>query len=562
MLRANSPDIMMVTFYDLDLPSNQSQKGFRLQQNSTVLDIITYIKKYLDDDQEIQLFFDKNKQFDGSLNSYVVNIIKQYQTRIIYYRKIKSKLQNSNQIQKSQKFDYGRSLDNFQQATNQLNNFDQQKYQSEYQLLPINQKNQQEQISWKQNSEHSSQIAIVKGPSQQNYMNKIKITEQIQKLELLSPQDLINQHKINQNSSNIENPKIQMNPQNQQIIQQSQQYSQELQQLKYEKQQIEQQYFQLQKDLSQIKNLSQAYEQQISQSKIEITNLTKEINNQKQLYNKYEQEYQKLKNENQTLYKELKETNLKLLQQIEVLNQERENLKKLTQYNIKLQEENQKLKNENSSLQNELKETKFKLQQQIEVLNKERNNQNTQPKGRITQISPALEPKKDQFSIQNSQLSQSNYQNQNQQQSNYKNKCGHFLDISQIQQQVYYAIRTNTIAKCTSCQASLQSKLCLLVQDYGRTYLEIKNQIEFRNLLQNLQMNLKYNEKLIKCSNNNCQFFCIWQNNQRGIQGYNVRPIQQNNGFCPSCLQYTVINVQIQTPIFATQYIPNNRTAY
>ncbi|CAD8045339.1 unnamed protein product [Paramecium primaurelia] len=579
MLRGISPDTMMVTFYDLDLPSNQSQKGFRLQYNSTVLDIIQYIKKYLDDDEEILLFFDKHKQFDGSLNTYVVNIIKQYQTRTIYYRKNKSKPQNSNQIQKSQKFDYDRSFDNFQQPANQLNNFDEKKYQSEYQLQLINQKNQQEQNSWKQNSEHSPQSPFVKGPSQQNYMNKIKISEQNFKSELISPQDLINKHKIIQNSSNSEYPKLQMNPQNLQIIYQSQQYPQELQQLKQEKQQIEQQYFQLQKDLSQIKNLSQVYEQQISQSKIEISNLTKEINNQKLLNNKYEQECQKLQNENQALQNELKQTKFNLQSQIQVLNKEIDNykqniqqfqIKEQTQNNInKLYEENQKLKNDNIYLQNELKQTKFNLQSQIEVLNNQRNNQNTQPKMKITQISPALEPKKDQFSIQNSQLSQSNYQNQNQQQSNYKNKCGHSLDISQIQQQVYSAIRANKIAQCISCQASIQSKLCLLIQDYGRSYLETKNQIELSQLQKNLQIKLKPYEKQMKCSNNNCQFFCIWQNYQRGFQLYNGISIQQRDGFCPSCLQYTMINIQPQNPISipqnpisTPQYNSNNRTVY
>ncbi|CAD8156692.1 unnamed protein product [Paramecium pentaurelia] len=197
----------------------------------------------------------------------------------------------------------------------------------------------------------------------------------------------------------------------------------------------------------------------------------------------------------------------------------------------KYEEECLKLKNENSTLQNLLREANFNLQTHIDLLNKEKINK-IQPKIRIQNRN--IEPKNDQVSIQNSQLFQSNYKKQ----INYRNKCGHFLDISKIQQQVDFAIKVNTIAQCTRCQASLSSKLCLLVQDYGRSYFEIKNQIELSKLQQNLQMKLKNHEKLIKCSKNNCQFFCIWQNNQKVQFGSFT---QQKNGFCPQCVEYIVI---------------------
>ncbi|CAD8045336.1 unnamed protein product [Paramecium primaurelia] len=363
MQRAQSSDTMMVTFYDLDLPPDQPQKGFRLYYNTQVSDVITYIKKSLNNDQEIELQFEKNKPFDGRLDTQVINIMKYLQTRQIFYRKINSQILNSYTIQQLSSVEQGKQINFNQQFDNQIHLNKQETNSSEQQLLSISLIHQQEQGIWKRTTEHSSQIPILNGTTTQNYFNfdqsKIELSQK--------SEQIIGKNKIH----NYRNSGIQ--------IYQSQQYPQELQQLKQEKQQIEQQYFQLQKDLSQIKNLSQAYEQQISQSKIEISNLTKEINELKLLNNKYDKECQNLNNENLSLQNEFKQTKLNLqsqLLQLKVLNQERDNEKKLTQNNTnKLQEENQKLKNENISLQTELKETKFNLQSQIEVLNKGLDNQ-------------------------------------------------------------------------------------------------------------------------------------------------------------------------------------------
>ncbi|CAD8125374.1 unnamed protein product [Paramecium sonneborni] len=478
MRRPQSPDTMIISFYDLDLPKNQTLRTYKVQYNTTILDIKQYIKNNLNDNYEILLYFEKDKQYNGDPNSYVIKLMGSLQNRQITYKKVLSK--KLNYIQKQYQIDQN---DDNKQFNNNSNIFE-RNTQSEHLSQPIN-KNQQAQSSWNQSS-----IIQAKGPSQQNYITKIGINEYIQ-----NHNNQVNEFG-NQNSQQfIFLYRIQNNQQsiNQQQLQNLDQQNKEL---KYQN--------------SQLKTKLQDYEKQLRQYENENQNIKKERDNQKQL------------------------------------NQ---------QQNCKFFEDYQKLQTENSYLQNQLQITKQKFQQQIETLNKEIDDYKAQIKMKNVQISPKLESKKDQYSIESSSLLQSKYQNINQQQNNYRNKCGHYLDKSQIQAQVYFAINGNKIVQCNICQAPLQSKLCLLIEDYGKISLEIKSQIEIRNISQNIFRSLKYHEKIIKCENNNCQFFCIWQINQKQIQKYNTRQMVQTNGFCPICLKYSIISPspEIQSPMYKTQ---------
>ncbi|CAD8156740.1 unnamed protein product [Paramecium pentaurelia] len=454
MQRAQSPDTMMVTFYDLNRPLDWPQ-GYRLQSNTQVSDVLTYIKKSLNNDQRIELQFEKNKPFDGRLDTQVINIMKQLKTRQIFYRKIYSYT-----IQKLSSVEQGKQISFNQQFDNQIHQFKQEINSNELYYID--------------NLQLSSQIPILNGTTTQNYINfdQSKI-EQSQKSEQLNTSEIIGKKKIHY----IENPKyfiylnrIQIYPQNQQIIQQQQQYSSELQQLKQEKQQIEQQYFQLQKDLSQIKNLSQVYEQQISQSKIEISNLTKEINELKLLNNKYDKECQNLNNENLSLQNEFKQTKLNLQSQTELLKKERDNEKKLTQDEIKkLQEENQKLKNENLSLQNEFQQAKFKLQSQLlqlTVLNQERDNERKLTQDQIKKLQEENQKlKNENISLQN-QLKQTKFNLQSQ------------IEVLNKEIDNEKQLTQNNINKLQEENQKLKNQNLYLQNEFKQTKLNLQSQIE------------------------------------------------------------------------------------
>ncbi|CAD8071642.1 unnamed protein product [Paramecium sonneborni] len=225
-----------------------------------------------------------------------------------------------------------------------------------------------------------------------------------------------------------------------------------------------------------------------------------------------------------------------------------------------LQEENQKLKNENQNLLKQIQDIKFQSQQQIESLNRDLQQYKNQFQMKYQNQDQQYQvERKQEFQVGNLQqqqnsriqsqlIQQSQYSTQFQKQENYKNKCGHYFSYSQIEDLVQQALMKKQLAKCNQCLMPLQSKLCLLIQSYGETYLQTKNQSEFQLFLSDLERKLNIRGKLVKCSTLNCDFYCVWQQRSVGIY------YQQKPAFCPNCLTYCVLNNQQQAPLSQTQY--------
>ncbi|CAK66807.1 unnamed protein product (macronuclear) [Paramecium tetraurelia] len=499
---------MMIPPYHLDQPQHQSQKGYRVQSSATILDLQNHIKKYLDDDSEIQFYFEKDKLFSGVLNTYLINIIKNIPGRTIYYRKVSSHKNTHTQSYKSSKFEY-ESQNNDIKQSNQNISTQSQIIQGEYQLnKPVNIQNQQEQNSLTK-IQHS----------QNNYINRGGVKADAQPIQQAKPQSTIDSRNIQSNVLGTENLRQQVQSQIYSNLTRSQLQNQELQQLKQEKYQTDQQNQELQSQVNKLKTRLLDYEERIRNQQTENEKIRSDF-----------------KDQNQQIQYDLS----KLKDDYEKLNQE----------NGKLKIENQKLSNENDTLQKNLGEAKLKPQTYIEV---QKDNSNNQPKLRIQEISP-LERTKEQNPLQSSQIYQSQCYNTGYQQKSYKNKCGHNIDISQIEALLTQALKNNSKALCKQCQKPIQSKLCLLTE-FGKQYLEANNQKDLKLIFQNLQRKqLKSQEKLVKCSTVSCQFFCIWQQNQ------NLRFPQQKNGLCLQCLSNSVIGNELQASTH--QDFQNNASQY
>ncbi|CAD8062216.1 unnamed protein product [Paramecium sonneborni] len=263
-------------------------------------------------------------------------------------------------------------------------------------------------------------------------------------------------------------------------------------------------------------NYSEYYEQKFSQAKDDEEQLKllktnipqysqqfqQTIMNQDQ-QNKYPiNQYQQIKDGQnmcqQKVYKELELENLQLKQK----NQSLELIFK------QLQEENRKLKNENLIL---------------------KNIQNTQ---QSKEISPQSQR------IQDNRLSQSIF---------FTNSCKHQIKEQNLEEILQQAIYNKQIAKCPQCKKKISNKLCRQIQPLGQQYLEMKNQLDSLKLISEIQKKLEsaFNLKLIECSNQFCNFVCIWQQKSQ---------IQTQQGFfCMNCLQNSVENPQLKQKAFSTQ---------
>ncbi|CAD8071637.1 unnamed protein product [Paramecium sonneborni] len=533
-------ETFIITFYDLDLPQHQSVKSYKINKNTTLQDCKTWIQSKLDDNYEVYFFLENNKHYTGNLNENVFNILKKMSKRQIPFKKVLSYTRNSNYSQNSQNIEQNKQNYESQKINQQnnvaelniSNNFSSKQNQSYYQEKKINfiseqQMNQYPKSTW--NGIHKHNYV--------NTNNKIDNQQQVQTF----PQQSINMININsQQKQEIQN-KMQFQPQTQQNDLQ-QQINENIR-IKQEKEQLESQNSQMIKEIQDLKKELQIYEKQIRDLQINIQDLTKEHNNEKMKMNQLIQQLQ-LENLNKT----------DQLNQISMYSNQ-------TNQTNKINDENQKLKNENQNLLKQIQDIKFQSQQQIESLNRDlqqyKNQFQMKYQNQDQQYQVVGNLQQQQNSrIQSQLIQQSQYSTQCiqnnqikvQKQDNYKNKCGHYFSYSQIEDLVQQALMKKQLAKCNQCLMPLQSKLCLLIQSYGETYLQTKNQSEFQLFLSDLERKLNIRGKLVKCSTLNCDFYCVWQQRLDG------KYYQQQPAFCPNCLTYCVLNNQQQAPLSQTQY--------
>ncbi|CAD8153801.1 unnamed protein product [Paramecium octaurelia] len=500
MKRVLSPERTMIALYDLDKPQNQSQRSFIVQSNTIIGDLLNQIKQNIDENYDIQLFLEKDKQFDGSPNTFVMNILKILPTRTFYYKKVLCQKNSSYQLQKSQQYQNEIQINEIKNRNNNINIQQQTTTQGEYQFgKPINNQNQQDQIGITKNQQGY-------GPTQNNYAKKILIKAEENLTQVSRPQNLTNTQNKQSNAFAADNLKYQS---------QSQIYSNQIQsQLSF------QDPFLLQKEKQQIDQQNQDLKQQ-------VINLNSKIKTYEGTIRDLQNQMEKIKSESQQSIQQFQYNNSKL----------KEENDKLKDENEKLKNENQRLKNENNTFQRNFIESQAKQQQQIDESKVYYNNQQ---KLRAQEINPQ-EKTKEQISLSSSQISQSQY---NYQSKVYRNKCGHLIDISYISAQLSQAITSKSKALCNQCILPIQSKLCLLFE-YGKQYLETKNSQDLWQLFNNLKRRQFISqEKLVKCSTQSCQFFCIWNQN--------LRYMQQINGFCPQCLRHTFNYNELSMSMYQT----------
>ncbi|CAD8069326.1 unnamed protein product [Paramecium sonneborni] len=129
-----------------------------------------------------------------------------------------------------------------------------------------------------------------------------------------------------------------------------------------------------------------------------------------------------------------------------------------------------------------------------------------------------------------SPLSQKIKENRLSESISFTNKCSHQIKERNLEEILIKALHNKQIAKCLQCNKNISNSLCRQIKIYGVQYIEMKNQLDFQNLILCIQKQDK-NLKLVECSNYRCDFVCIWQQKL---------PNQQPKGFCINCLQYSV----------------------
>ncbi|CAD8143283.1 unnamed protein product [Paramecium pentaurelia] len=497
-IKDNNKQSKLITFYNMDLPSSQSQQSMRITEQTTINNIITYIKEK-QGVQNLTLYYEQFRIDDNSF--FLYECLDILPTRVFGYR-----INQQEQIsqQKTQQISQQKTQQISQQNTQQIP-------QQNTQQIP--QQNTQ-QIP-QQNTQQISQQNTQQIP-QQN-------TQQFPKQNIQVVQNDKKQYQSNNQSSQSQTVQNQKNIQNQSTIHPTSEKNQQIKTPQKNNSNNEQKY------TSQIIYKSQnnaEVEKPIENSKLfQRDNLIQEQNQilnylLKQAICKYQK--------TQVDYDKIKQDYIQLKQDYERLQQDNNYLKQYQEmqdkkYQLQLQHDRMQQQNnqfKSQILQSDSNDKNKEIQQKSSITIYENVNMNTQID--ISKQSNFQEPSQNQ--IQQTQTIDNN-------QRKLKNQCGHYLDEQRVYDIIKEALVSKNIAKCDQCGSKLSHSILNQIDSIGKAYKEFQFNQEINQLMINLKSQNKY---LIKqCSSNFCYFYCIFDEKYKKSQNY----------YCPQCLNSSMVKI-------------------
>ncbi|CAD8046483.1 unnamed protein product [Paramecium primaurelia] len=251
----------LITFYNIDLPSSQSQQSMRITEQTTINHIITYIKEK-QGVQNLTLYYDQFRIDDNSFLLYeCLDILP---TRVFGYRINQQEQINKQNTQVVQNDKKQNQINNQPSQSQTVSN--QKNIQNQSAIHPTSEINQQIKTSQKNNSNNEQKYnSVIVVKSQKNpdvekpiensksYQGDNLIQEQNQILNYLLKQAICKYQKIKVDYDKIQQDYIQLK-QNYDRLQQDNNYLKQCQEIQEKKYELKQKPDKMQQQNNQIKS--------------------------------------------------------------------------------------------------------------------------------------------------------------------------------------------------------------------------------------------------------------------------------------------------------------------